>query len=145
MDEKEKETENESRKLGKGELAWYIIAGIFATAGLTFLVFGILGSHLPVKASENWVLISEAAWLTNWSKMGYRYWGLILIGVATLIACIALGVYAKVGDRDKERAIRRQQRLILEAEPEAQPESVEVKAEDKAPAPAEKPADPAAK
>jgi len=131
MEENEKKTIKRGPLSGK-ELAWYIVAGIFATAGLTFLVFGIVGSHFPGKASDNWVIISENAWLTNWSKMGYRWWGLILIGVGTLIGCIALTVFAKVSDRDQERVIRRQQRLVLEQQvTEKTAEAIEVKAEDK--------------
>lgn len=116
------------------ELAWYTTAGIFAVAGLTFLVFGIIGAHFPGKASDNWVIISENAWLTNWSKMGYRWWGLILIGIAALIGCISLTIFAKVSDRDQERVIRRQQRLVLEQQgSEKGTEPIEVKAEDKKP------------
>lgn len=126
----EEEVKKEPRKLGKGELAWYIIAGTIALLGIVFLTFGIIRDHLPVIASDNWILTSENAWLTNWSKMGYRWWGLIDIGVAVLIASIALTFYAKTGDRDSERALRRSQRINLEQATSTN-EVVEVKAEDK--------------
>ena len=114
--------------LPRKELVWYAIAATLATLGLVFLVFGIIGSHLPVKASDNWVKNSENAWLVPWSKMGYRWWGLIILGVGLAIGIIALCVFARSGDRDSERAQRRAQRLALEDEEE---EVVEVEAEEK--------------
>lgn len=114
--------------LPRKELVWYAIAATLATLGLVFLVFGIIGSHLPVKASDNWVKNSENTWLVPWSKMGYRWWGLIILGVGLAIGIIALCVFARSGDRDSERAQRRAQRLALEDEEE---EVVEVEAEEK--------------
>ena len=92
--------------LPRKELVWYAIAATLATLGLVFLVFGIIGSHLPVKASDNWVKNSENTWLVPWSKMGYRWWGLIILGVGLAIGIIALCVFARSGDRDSERAER---------------------------------------
>ena len=112
------------KKIQGKELAWYIIAGIIALIGLAFVVFGIIGSHFPGKASDNWVVISENAWLKNWSKIGYRYWGIILLGIGAIIAAIALNVFARVGDRDEERALRRRQRL-------GEQETIEVESEEK--------------
>ena len=123
--------------LPRKELVWYIIAATIATVGLVFLVFGIIGSHLPVKASDNWVKTSENAWLVNWSKMGYRWWGLILIGVGLLIGITALCFFARSGDRDSERAQRRAQRLAIEGEEDPVEVEVEPKAEEPEPVPEE--------
>ncbi len=103
--------ENKTKKLSIKEIVWYIIAGIFGLAGLVFLVVGIVGEHLPVLSSENGILLSEAAWLTSWSPLGYRYWGIILVLAASLLAVICLTLFAREGDRDVERALRRAQRL----------------------------------
>lgn len=99
------------KKITKKEIVFYVIAGVIGIVGLFSLVLGIVGEHLPVLASDNWILTSEAAWLSNWSHMGYRFWGLILIGAATLLACVCLTLFAREGDRDQERALRRAQRL----------------------------------
>lgn len=117
-----------NKKIGisKKELTWYVLAGIFAFVGLLFVVFGVVGDHLPVISSENWVLVSENAWLKNWSGIGYRYWGLILLGIGTVIAVSALTYFARSGDRDSERAARRAQRLALESEEEEAKEAEEV-------------------
>ncbi len=103
--------ENKTKKLSLKEIVWYIIAGFFGLAGLVFLVLGIVGEHLPVLSSENGILLSEAAWLTSWSPLGYRYWGIILVLASSLLAVICLTLFAREGDRDVERALRRAQRL----------------------------------
>ena len=101
------------KKLTRKEIAWYVIAAIIATLGLTSLVFGIVGDHFPGLYEDNWIAQGEAAWIKAWSHLGYRYWGIILLCVAAFIAIVALTVFAKEGDRDTERALRRQQRLAL--------------------------------
>lgn len=108
--------EKKARKLSGKEMAWYVIAAVLAVVGLTFVVFAIVGDFLPVLAEDNWVTTSEAAWLTNWSPMGYRYWGLTLIGIAGVLSAIVLNFFAREGDKDEERALRRAQRLGLDEE-----------------------------
>ena len=120
MNDKKKKT-----SLPRKEIAWYVFASFLAVVGLAFIVIGIVGDHLPVKSSDNWVLISEAAWLSNWSHMGYRYWGIILLAAGTLIGCTALTVFARSGDRDSERALRRAQRLAVTSEEEPVVKEVE--------------------
>ena len=121
MNDKKKKT-----SLPRKEIAWYVFDSFLAVVGLTFIVIGIVGDHLPVKSSDNWVLISEAAWLSNWSHMGYRYWGIILLAAGTLIGCTALTMFARSGDRDSERALRRAQRLAVTSEEEPVVKEVEV-------------------
>ena len=118
---------NQTKKLSKKEIAWYCIAAFFGLAGLVFLIVGIVGEHLPMLASDNGILVSEKAWLTSWSPLGYRYWGLILIGAAALLAVVCLTFFAREGDRDSERALRRAQRLGIAKEKE-----IEVPSEPKA-------------
>lgn len=117
----------QTKKLSTKEIVWYAVAAFFGLAGLVFLVVGIVGEHLPVLASENGILISEGVWLTSWSPLGYRYWGLILIGAAALLAVVCLTFFAREGDRDSERALRRAQRLGIAKEKE-----IEVPSEPKA-------------
>ncbi len=95
----------------KKEWFFYILSLTVIFVGLVFAIIGIIGSHLPVKASDNWVTISENAWLTNWSHMGYRLWGIILLLAGTAVFCLSLTLFAREGDRDSERAARRAQRL----------------------------------
>ena len=95
----------------KKEWFFYILSLTVIFVGLVFAIIGIIGSHLPVKASDNWVTISENVWLTNWSHMGYRIWGIILLLAGTAVFCLSLTLFAREGDRDSERAARRAQRL----------------------------------
>ena len=95
----------------KKEWFWYILSLSLAFIGLVFAIIGIIGDHLPVKASDNWVTISEKAWLTNWSPLGYRYWGIILLVGGLVIFAFALTFFSRESDRDSERAARRAQRL----------------------------------
>ena len=104
-----------TKKISKKEIVWYSIAGFIGFVGLFFLILGIVGENLPVVYSDNWILYSEPLWLSNWSGMGYRYWGLILFLAGSLLAVICLSVFARETDRDSERASRRAQRLGLEA------------------------------
>ncbi len=117
----------QAKKLSNKEIFWYVLAGIIATVGLTSLVFGIVGDHFPGLYEDNWIAASENGWIKAWSHLGYRYWGIILIVVAAFIAVVALTVFAKGGDRDTERALRRQQRLamnnVVEEKPEENPEA----------------------
>jgi len=109
--------ERKKKILKTREIVFYAITGFIGLVGLVFIVFGIVGDHLPVKASDNWVIISEKAWLSNLSGLGYRFWGIILIVAAAVLSAIVLTVSAREGDRDTERAQRRAQRLAIEAEP----------------------------
>ena len=104
-----------TKKISKKEIVWYSIAGFIGFVGLFFLILGIVGENLPVVYSDNWILYSEPLWLSNWSGMGYRYWGLILFLAGSLLAVICLSIFARETDRDSERASRRAQRLGLEA------------------------------
>ena len=52
--------------------------------------------------------------------MGYRYWGMILLGVGALIGVFFLAYFAKEGDKDAERALRRAQRLGKEVPTEVE-------------------------
>ncbi|MDO5330873.1 MAG: hypothetical protein Q4F15_05610 [Bacillota bacterium] len=132
--------EKSEKKISKGELAAYIVSGLLVLWGLTFLGIGIAGDHLPSLYSENWVYLSESYWLTNWSGMGYRWWGLIITLVGALVAVITLNVSARVSGKDSERANRRKQRQLLNPVAEAEvvdapaPEApkLEEKPEDKA-------------
>ena len=112
-----------TKKISKKEIVWYSIAGFIGFVGLFFLILGIVGENLPVVYSDNWILYSEPLWLSNWSGMGYRYWGLILLLAGSLLAVICLSVFARETDRDSERASRRAQRLGLEAVKEDNVES----------------------
>lgn len=88
------------------EWVFYTIACLVATLGLTSLVFGIVGHHLSVPLSDNWIKGFEAKIVLD-----LRIWGMILIASAALIAIIILAIFAQSADRKYEKSLRRQQRL----------------------------------
>lgn len=104
-------------KISKVELGFYVVCGALGLVGLIFVIFGIIGNYLPVPLHQNFILVSEDVWLNPWSKLGYRYWGLIDIAVAVVVTTLVGTFFARAGDRDSERAQRRAQRLAIEAEP----------------------------
>ena len=110
-------TQKPKKCLKKKEIFWYVFSGVIALVGIVFIVFGIVGDYLPVLASENWVRISEAqAWPFTWLNLGYRQLGIILVLIAAFVVMLALTLFAREGDRDAERNLRRAQRLAIEAE-----------------------------
>ena len=66
----------------------------------------MIGHFMPGSVEDNFVKQAEKNIVLN-----FTWWGLILIGVAAVIAIIVLLVFAKQADRDTEKTIRRQQRL----------------------------------
>ncbi len=117
------------KKISNKELFWYVLAIIIGVLGLVSLVFGIVGEHFPGLYSDNWIAASENGWIKAWSGLGYRWWGIILIAIAVFITVVACNVFAKEGDRDVERALRRQQRLAMNKPAPAQ-EPVDVPTKD---------------
>ena len=110
-------TQKPKKGLKKKEIFWYVLSGVIALVGIVFIVFGIVGDYLPVLASENWVRISEAqAWPFTWLNLGYRQLGIILVLIAAFVVMLALTLFAREGDRDAERNLRRAQRLAIETE-----------------------------
>jgi drug/metabolite transporter (DMT)-like permease len=106
-------------KMSKGEITWTVLVGLLAFAGLFLIVLGFVGDYLPVKNSENWIMTSEAAF-SKTMQMNYRWFGVILLLGASFIEVIVLNYYARKGDIDEERALRRQQRLqVISASAEA--------------------------
>lgn len=102
-----------NKVLTGGELAWYIIAGLFAVSGLTMAVISIIGDYLP--SNITWVEDVENAFRNffqlDWS---WRIFGTIILGLGVVIAVIDLLVHAKRTDLEEEKRTRRAQRLAGE-------------------------------
>ncbi|MCX5775130.1 MAG: hypothetical protein NTV44_02045 [Firmicutes bacterium] len=100
------------KKLAKGELAFYIIAGVITGLGVALAAFGIVGDLLDVTTAHNWILTAENA-VIKWSKIAFDWqiWGTIFIAVGVIVAVIDLLYYAKKDDVENEKALRRAQRL----------------------------------
>lgn len=102
-------------KLSKGEKVFIILDGILALGGLVMIVLGFIADFYPGKPEDNWT--GQAAF-QNAMHLSYRWFGVILLLVAALIAAIALNGFARKNDTDNERALRRAQRLKIISESE---------------------------
>ncbi len=102
-----------NKRVLKGkELVWYIIAAVLAVGGVALAVLSIIGDYLNVPAADNWIVNAEEA-VSTWSKIEIDWlgWGTIFIAVAFAIAVVALLYFAKKDIAEKEKALRRAQRL----------------------------------
>ena len=102
-------------KLSKGEKVLIVLDGILALGGLVMIVLGFIADFYPGKPEDNWT--GQAAF-QNAMHLSYRWFGVILLLVAALIAAIALNGFARKNDTDNERALRRAQRLKIISESE---------------------------
>ena len=102
-------------KISKGEKVFIVLDGILALGGLVMIVLGFIADFYPGKPEDNWT--GQAAF-QNAMHLSYRWFGVILILVAALIAAIALNGFARKNDTDNERALRRAQRLKIISESE---------------------------
>ena len=102
-------------KLSKGEKVFIVLDGILALGGLVMIVLGFIADFYPGKPEDNWT--GQAAF-QNAMHLSYRWFGVILLLVAALIAAIALNGFARKNDTDNERALRRAQRLKIISESE---------------------------
>ena len=102
-------------KVSKGEKVFIVLDGILALGGLVMIVLGFIADFYPGKPEDNWT--GQAAF-QNAMHLSYRWFGVILILVAALIAAIALNGFARKNDTDNERALRRAQRLKIISESE---------------------------
>ena len=102
-------------KLSKGEKVFIVLDGILALGGLVMIVLGFIADFYPGKPEDNWT--GQAAF-QNAMHLSYRWFGVILLLVAALIAAIALNGFVRKNDTDNERALRRAQRLKIISESE---------------------------
>ena len=102
-------------KNSRVEKVFIVLDGILALGGLVMIVLGFIADFYPGKPEDNWT--GQAAF-QNAMHLSYRWFGVILVLVAALIAAIALNGFARKNDTDNERALRRAQRLKIISESE---------------------------
>lgn len=89
------------------ELAAYIVSGVIGLWGLVEICLGIAGMYVPVDSS----FAKACAKYKSIFGLTFLGWGLILLGIGTVLAVIVLFVYAKTSDREYEKQQRRAARL----------------------------------
>lgn len=105
------------------EIVWYSVCGAVALWGLTYITLGIVAGELGIHSSEN-VLLQASKTIESTFGLGFFYWGMIILGIASICAVVVLMIFAKRVDRDFEKTQRRAARRILSQKEEA-PEVVE--------------------
>lgn len=94
------------------EIVWYSLTGLVALWGLTYVVLGIICSLIALDsplAQANNAIVDEFG-------LGFLYWGLIILVIASVAAIIVLLTFAKKVDRDFEKTQRRSLRRSLLSE-----------------------------
>jgi hypothetical protein len=99
------------------EIVWYSLCGAVALWGLTYIVLGLVAGELMIHSSKN-VLLQASNAIKEVFGLGFFYWGLIILTVATVAAVIVLLVFAKRVDRDFEKTQRRAARRTLSQQEE---------------------------
>ncbi len=96
----------------KWHVAWRSIICVFdaalALTGLILIILGIISDYLPKKNSENWTGNANFEAATG---LDYRWFGFILIACAIAIMFVAFNIIAHRDASDKERELRRQERM----------------------------------
>ena len=95
-----------NKKNNVGEIIAYVLAGLIALWGLTYLVLGIVAENLNVMSSEN-ELLKASNTIKKLFGLNFIGWGMILLAVGALLAVIVLAVNAKKTDREFDREARR--------------------------------------
>ena len=97
-------------KLSLFEFVVYVISGLLALWGLTYIVLGLFGQYLEVGSDQN-VLAQANASFAKVFGLGFFGWGLIILSIGAVIAIICLCINAKKTDKEAEKAARRAARL----------------------------------
>lgn len=106
------DTQTKKKKIGVAEIIWMSVTGFFVIAGLFLIILGIVGSHLPILAKDNWIILSQDV-LKAATAMDYRWWGVIAMMIGVVIGCFSLNHFAKKGDTDSVRNARRRERMQM--------------------------------
>ena len=108
------ETTVKTRKVHskRWHLVWRSIVctldGALALGGIIMIILGIISDYLPKKNSDNWT--GNAAFQAA-TGMDYRWFGFILIACSVALMFLAFNVMAHHDASDKERELRRQERM----------------------------------
>ena len=82
--------------------------GALALGGIIMIILGIISDYLPKKNSDNWT--GNAAFQAA-TGMDYRWFGFILIACSVALMFLAFNGMAQHDASDKERELRRQERM----------------------------------
>ena len=105
-------------KISIFELVWYILMGLIAAWGITFITLGIIARNLEPYSD---LALADNGW-KEVMKTSYFVSGIIILVVAVIAAVIVLCIFAKSADREVEQQQRRAARLAAASAAESAPE-----------------------
>lgn len=97
------------------EIVWYSLTGLVGIWGLVYIVLGLFAQFYPATNGNNPLKKASDVIESNFG-LGFLYWGLIILGIAVVLAVIVLCINAKTADREVEKASRRAARLAAQVE-----------------------------
>ena len=127
------------------EWVWYILCGLVALWGLTYIVLGSIAENLPIKANDEGLVKINLDFAKTF-KLDFLGWGLIILAIAAVAIVLVLLLFSNKVDRDYEKNVRRAQRMAqldaeVEREEKAELGEEEVVDAEVAPVQEEKPAE----
>lgn len=98
-------------KVSTKEFIWYAGCGLVIVLGLICMIFGIVGDHMSVPASQNFIKTFQE----KIPFQSLRLWGVLFLAIGLVVGVIVLLYNAKKADREVEKKIRREQRLAAQS------------------------------
>ena len=117
----------EKVRLSVKEIVWLVISLVIVAGGLTLIILNFIAEGINNAGIDNKFnpLYQANIAMINATKMGWLYWGLIILGVGVVVLLIVLNYFASVADKTGDRQRRGKGRRILTEEDVRQ--AVEVK------------------
>ena len=117
----------EKVRLSAKEIVWLVISLVVVVAGLTFITLHFVSEGINNAGIEhkynNLYLANQA--MVNATKMGWLYWGLIILGVGVIALLITLSYFAVEADKNGGKSRKGKSKRVLTEEDVVQ--AVEVK------------------
>lgn len=103
-------------KISVFELVWYILSGLIALWGLTYIVLGLVAQYADLPQHNN-ALLDASNTIKRLFGLDFLGWGMILLVIGVVLAVIVLLAVASKAGKTTEKAARRAARLAkLEAD-----------------------------
>lgn len=99
-----------TRKISIFEIIWYSLTGAVGIWGLTYIVLGLIAQYYPTKDSDN-PLLKASNVIAQKFGLGFLWWGVIILAIATVCAVVVLIIFGKREDKIAEKEQRRAARL----------------------------------
>ena len=135
-----------NRKVSIFEVIWYLICALVILWGITYVVLALINKYNDLSELNKFATKFKSTF-----KLSLYFWGLIIIAIGAVAACVVMIIFAKTFDRAADREQRRSARLsalnkkedkvVAEQKPEVVEEKPVEQPKVEEPAPEEVPAE----